>query len=291
MSNQPGVKSPFPSRREIREKAQEEELKTQLKHAQNPPAQSSGRIGATLLKAGLLSALSLTTIVVPSMGFVGPENTITVPPKAVVSMGSLQSWVTVNPPAAEDATYLRKVSSAASRARVRTPLEIRSCSPKPTTANGDRPVEQISVTNWPVRKDSVLTASAFGPRFMPGVGYNMHTGLDMAGPVGTPIYAVADGEVVESGPSSVGYGYLVVIQHTDESGKAYQSAYAHMYPNQVLVKKGDQVKAAQQIAGIGSNGWSTGPHLHFEIRDGNGGFEDPAAWLEKVKATQPGEGC
>ncbi|MCS4484079.1 M23 family metallopeptidase [Gleimia sp. 6138-11-ORH1] len=292
MSEAKNVKSPFPTRRELRAKAEEDLRTSQLAAVQKRPVERKRGVGSFLIRGGLLSALLMATVVVPVSGYVGPQSTITIPAKAVISTGSMRSWADFNPIAASDTADFKRVSSAASRVRVRTPLEIRSCADKPVTANGDRPVEKIATVNWPVYKDSIIVASAYGPRFMPGIGgYNVHTGIDLAGPVGTPIYAVADGEVIESANNSMGYGYLVVIEHTDTDGTIYRSAYAHMYPDQVLVKKGDKVKAGQHIAGVGSNGWSTGPHLHFEIRDTKGGFTDPFVWLEKHAATQPGEGC
>ncbi|EEH63843.1 peptidase, M23 family [Gleimia coleocanis DSM 15436] len=292
MSEVNEVKSPFPSRAELRARAEAEQLTSQFATVPKVTFQRRRGIGISLVRASLLGALTAATVVVPITGFVGPESTIAVPAKAVVSTGSLQSWATLTPPAAADAEDFKRVTAAASRVRVRNPLEVRSCSANPVTANGDRPVEKIATVNWPVTKANVIVASSYGPRFLPGVGgFNNHTGLDLAGPVGTPIYAVADGEVIESASNPSGYGYLVVIEHHDEDGKAYRSAYAHMYPDQVLVKKGDQVKAGQHIAGIGSNGWSTGPHLHFEIRDTKDGFSDPMVWLEKQNAAQPGEGC
>lgn len=292
MSEANGVKSPFPSRRELRAKAEEDLRTSQLAIVQAQKPRRKNGASSLLVRGGLLSALMVATVVVPVSGYVGPQSTISIPAKAVVSTGTMESWANANPEAASDAADFKRVSSAATRVRVRTPLEFRSCSEKPVTANGDRPVEKIATVNWPVHKDSIIVASAYGPRFMPGVGgYNMHTGIDLAGPVGTPIYATSDGVVIESDHNAMGYGYLVVIEHTDVDGSIYRSAYAHMYPDQVLVKKGDKVKAGQHIAGIGSNGWSTGPHLHFEIRDTKGGFTDPFAWLEKQSAAQPGEGC
>lgn len=292
MSEANGVKSPFPSRRELRARAEEDLRTSQLAIVSGHPPRRKLGFSSLLVRGGVLSALLAATVVVPVSGYVGPQSTISIPAKAVVSTGTMQSWVEANPATASDAADFKRVTAAATRVRVRTPLEVRSCSDKPVTANGDRPVEKVATVNWPVYKDSIIVASAYGPRFMPGVGgYNMHTGIDLAGPVGTPIYAISDGVVIESDHNSMGYGYLVVIEHTLPDGSIYRSAYAHMYPDQVLVKKGDQVKAGQHIAGIGSNGWSTGPHLHFEIRDTEGGFTDPFSWLEKQAAAQPGEDC
>ncbi|MFD1395690.1 peptidoglycan DD-metalloendopeptidase family protein [Kroppenstedtia eburnea] len=116
--------------------------------------------------------------------------------------------------------------------------------------------------------------SPYGWRRHPVTGvWKVHTGVDFADGLGTPIFASEEGIVTRSGPSN-GYGWLVVIDH----GGGLQTWYAHMYSNQVLVKTGDRVTRGQQIAGIGSNGWSTGPHLHFEVRIG-GQHTDPMPFL------------
>jgi biotin carboxyl carrier protein len=92
--------------------------------------------------------------------------------------------------------------------------------------------------------------------------YN-HTGVDIAAKAGTPICAAADGTVIEAisdAATSKGWGLKIVIQHAD----GYQTAYAHM--QSIDVEAGQQVKAGEIIAAVGSTGLSTGPHLHFEIR-------------------------
>lgn len=85
-----------------------------------------------------------------------------------------------------------------------------------------------------------------------------HTGLDIAGPTGTAIYAAEGGTVEYSGWSN-GYGYNVLINHNN----GYKTRYAHH--SKLYVSKGDQVVKGQTIAAMGSTGWSTGPHLHFEV--------------------------
>ena len=117
-------------------------------------------------------------------------------------------------------------------------------------------------------------SSNFGVRDDPQTGERkMHNGIDIPGPIGTPIYAAGDGIVKYAGPSE-GYGYLVIIDH----GGGLETWYAHMYPYQVTVFTGQQVKRGQQIAAIGNNGKSTGPHLHFEVRSG-GVPVDPLPFL------------
>ena len=80
--------------------------------------------------------------------------------------------------------------------------------------------------------------------------------------MGAPIYASRDGEVIEAGTAS-GFGNWVVIKH-DVDGKRVDSVYGHMTRDSIKVKKGDKVKGGQVIAAVGSEGGSTGPHLHYE---------------------------
>ena len=109
--------------------------------------------------------------------------------------------------------------------------------------------------------------SGFGPRWG-----SFHNGIDIANANGTPILAIMDGIVIDSGPAS-GYGNWIRIQHEDGT----ISLYGHMESLDVAV--GQQVHAGQRIAGMGNQGFSTGTHLHFEVHPGGGGPVDPAAWL------------
>lgn len=101
---------------------------------------------------------------------------------------------------------------------------------------------------------------------------SLHSGLDIANAIGTPIRAVMDGTVISSGPAS-GYGNWIRIQHDDDS----VSLYGHMATLNVAV--GERVTAGQQIAGMGNEGFSTGSHLHFQLHPGGGGPIDPAPWF------------
>lgn len=103
----------------------------------------------------------------------------------------------------------------------------------------------------------------------------LHGGIDLAGPAGTPIYAAGDGVVIKAG-SSRGFGNLIIIDH----GNGLQTWYGHMNSNQIYVRPGQQVKRGDHIAGIGSAGDSTGPHLHFEVRVG-GQRVDPLRYVSR----------
>lgn len=106
-----------------------------------------------------------------------------------------------------------------------------------------------------------------------------HNGVDVAAPDGTPIYAAASGTVVQAGPAD-GFGQWIVIDH----GDGYQTGYGHMWEGTLLVSVGDAVEAGQQIASVGSNGDSTGPHLHFFVTE-NGSYIDPEGWLQDAGET------
>jgi murein DD-endopeptidase MepM/ murein hydrolase activator NlpD len=103
--------------------------------------------------------------------------------------------------------------------------------------------------------------------------HKIHTGIDIAGPYGTNIIA-ADTGVVYLYPGSVGYGNLVVMIH----GNGYSTYYGHTAGYAPGLYSGEVVGRGTTIAFEGSTGWSTGPHLHFEIRTG-GVYKDPCIWL------------
>ncbi|MGB3292652.1 MAG: peptidoglycan DD-metalloendopeptidase family protein [Phormidesmis sp.] len=103
----------------------------------------------------------------------------------------------------------------------------------------------------------------------------MHRGVDVAGPVGTPVVAAASGVVEQAGWNSGGYGNLVEIRHPDGS----LTRYAHN--NRLSVRAGQVVRQGQQISEMGSTGYSTGPHLHFEVHPQGGGAVNPMAYLPR----------
>lgn len=147
---------------------------------------------------------------------------------------------------------------------------------------------------FPLPAGTWVRTSGFGMRKHPITGvYKLHTGVDYAAPAGTRIMAVADGRVTFAGPST-GYGYLILIEHTI-GGRTVASGYAHMPPGGVHVSVNDPVTAGQHIGDVGSSGYSTGPHLHFEIRPGGSGSApvDPEPWLATQGAANlddPGAG-
>ncbi len=120
-------------------------------------------------------------------------------------------------------------------------------------------VNGIKLATQPV---SGIITSRYGENNL-RIRSSSHKGLDIAAKSGTPIKVVSDGTVTFAG-SSGSYGNLVKIDH----GNGVETWYAHT--SKIYVQEGQQVKAEEVIAAVGSTGNSTGPHLHFEIRiDGN----------------------
>ena len=110
------------------------------------------------------------------------------------------------------------------------------------------PVDQISIT------------SGFGYRANPFTGVReFHVGIDLRGPIGTPIYATAPGTVTFAG-TETGYGLIVEIDH----GYGLSTRYSHL--DRMLVRAGDKVELHQVVGLMGDTGWSTGPHLLYETR-------------------------
>ena len=120
---------------------------------------------------------------------------------------------------------------------------------------------------WALPTSGTFT-SGFGGRWG-----TFHQGIDIAGPIGTPIFSAGAGTVLRAGPAT-GFGLAVYIQHP--SGEV--TVYGHI--NAYYVSAGQQVTAGQRIADIGNRGYSTGPHLHFEVQQGAYGSRvNPQAWL------------
>ncbi len=126
---------------------------------------------------------------------------------------------------------------------------------------------------WPIPGYTSIS-SHFGMRVHPITGaYKLHTGTDVSAPIGARFVAMADGTVIEAGYNNV-YGNMVMIDH----GEGIVTLYAH--GSEILVKINQVVKKNQAVLKVGSTGYSTGPHAHFEIRI-NGKLVNPENYFKR----------
>ncbi|MDG4815381.1 M23 family metallopeptidase [Micromonospora sp. WMMD956] len=140
--------------------------------------------------------------------------------------------------------------------------------PKPTPKPAPKKTSKPAPA-WVIPMAGATITSCYGPR-----GGALHAGIDFALPAGTPIHAAAAGTVVKAGDVGDGYGISVFVDH----GNGYLTHYAHQ--SRTAVGVGDKVTAGQVIGYEGSTGDSTGPHLHFEVHQGQMWNQiDPAPFL------------
>ncbi|HLC29979.1 MAG TPA: peptidoglycan DD-metalloendopeptidase family protein [Dehalococcoidia bacterium] len=136
------------------------------------------------------------------------------------------------------------------------PAPVQAPAPAPVPA----PKPKSSGFVWPTRVPLTTYFSGY------------HPGIDIAPPFGTPIYAIADGTVVEVVQLNYSYGWYIVVDH----GNGWRSMYAHV--SAFLVSRGERISQGQAIARVGSTGRSTGPHLHLEMYL-NGAAQNPLNYL------------
>jgi murein DD-endopeptidase MepM/ murein hydrolase activator NlpD len=127
----------------------------------------------------------------------------------------------------------------------------------------------LSVAGGAVAPTTGRVTSCYGSRWG-----TLHAGVDIAAPIGTPVFTPEDGIVLDAGPAS-GFGLAVYVQHGDGT----ITVYGHV--NQFFVTPGQVVSAGDQIAEVGNRGQSTGPHLHFEVHTGGlyANRVNPTPWL------------
>jgi murein DD-endopeptidase MepM/ murein hydrolase activator NlpD len=141
--------------------------------------------------------------------------------------------------------------------------------------SADRP--ESARSSIPSREpvESMALTSSFGVRSDPFNGRRrMHQGIDIPGPLGTPIYATADG-VVERAEWANGYGNLIELNH----GNGLQTRYGHL--SKMIAQPNERVRRGQLIALMGSTGRSTGSHLHYEVRIA-GAAVDPSPYIRST---------
>ena len=195
---------------------------------------------------------------------------------------------------------LRVLAAVPEQAPTAVPASAPLAGPAPAAAAGAAraPTDATAQAQAQARDDTDQQIAAIGPAMRPlvtefnaiwpsagvittyfgeigGLSPRGHSGLDIAAPEGTPIVAAGDGAVLKAYWNEDGYGGLVIIGHPS----GYETWYGHL--DRFDVHKGDQVKRGQQIALMGSTGFSTGPHLHFEVRQ-DGQVVDPLTFLTEA---------
>ena len=206
------------------------------------------------------------------------------PPKEIVRIKPNQSLNSFSRDQGVSLSELKTLNPGLNLAKLVVGSEVRVSKASPRALLAIRPTRSGGAS-WPslpelpgADLDSIGNQNFMWPAkgvFTSGFGWRwgrMHKGIDIANNVGTPIVASRDGVVKFSGWSS-GYGYLVELAHSDGSS----TRYAHN--SRLLVRKGQLIPQGTKISLMGSTGRSTGPHLHFEIRQRGGSALDPMAKL------------
>jgi len=222
-------------------------------HRKDQTSATRGRVLIAAMAAGAAAAAAYTVLtprsVEPTETVLAADETTTTDSGAVITgVGGGMQLVSMAP-ALNTASHNEELANGAAFAQERAEREARLTRPlfvKPTTG---------------------VFTSGFGYRW--GA---LHAGVDLAAPIGTPIYAVSDGTVIEAGPTA-GYGAYVKIRHSDGT----VTLYGHV--NTWTVTAGQQVMAGDQIATVGNRGNSTGPHCHFEVMPDGKSRIDPVPWL------------
>lgn len=283
----------LPTRRErAHQRARSAQLRDAQEHSSSmtqakPPKPS--RLAAIVVRSGVLLGLAAMTIAVPLSGFLRPDVSISIPSREFGTAVGMQSWA-ADTNAVTLSSGLNAQVDPASRSRVRSPIAAQ-CVSSDSAADGTRTVTKADTLYWPLQQGTYQVTSPFSMRISPVSGtLLMHEGTDMAAPLGTPIYAIYAGEVTEVSENSRS-GALITMRHTLSDGTLFYSAYLHQYMRDIKVKVGQKVAAGDQIGAVGSNGWSTGPHLHFEIHDSTNQPVDPEIWMTQHKAVFIGKEC
>lgn len=229
----------------------------------SPPTALKGRAAVVAVAAGAVVAAGQAANTGPESG---PEITLAADDASMIAS-------TAEPQAAQFA------ATPGSAAPSQSPQVLNVADPADLTqfsnllAKGQRLGEERAAREAAARRPlfALPAVGTFTSHFGARWG-DMHAGVDIANAIGTPIYAVADGVVIDSGPAS-GFGLWVRLQHADGT----ISVYGHI--DSSLVSVGQQVMAGDQIARMGNRGFSTGPHLHFEVHLAGDNKIDPVPWL------------
>ncbi|HAM25888.1 MAG TPA: cell wall-binding protein [Microbacteriaceae bacterium] len=180
----------------------------------------------------------------------------------------------VSTTAQTEAGYRAGVAAAAA-AKAAAEAAARAAAAAAAAAGGGSGAGQVGSSGW-ARPAAGRITSVYGWRLDPYTHQNaLHSGTDLGASCGSPIYAAHSGTVIYAGPYG-GYGNFVQIANNDGTG--ISTGYGHIVNGGILVSVGQRVGVGTNIARVGSTGWSTGCHLHFEVRYNNVA-QDPVPYL------------
>lgn len=272
------------SRREIRETE-----RRQRRHWRRPDFGGEKNLVTNVPRIVLLGFLASMTVVAPLTGLISPDLSIAAPGD---DAGGNETLLSLVASAGDMSLYDSDLNAvpASTRSRLVEAQQLGGCVSKEDSANGDvKAAMSEDAVVWPMFAGSYTYSSPWGMRIHPITGQRlMHEGMDWSAPVGTNIYAVADGEVTEAGMQ--GSTGIITVKHKI-NGEIFYSRYLHMYANGIYVHKGEVVKAGELIAGVGSTGRSTGPHLHFEIRNADKVSVEPLRFMKRHGAVFLNSDC
>ncbi|WP_067841573.1 M23 family metallopeptidase [Nocardia lijiangensis] len=223
-----------------------------------PPAALKGRAAVVAVAAGAVVAAGQAAMASPEQ----PSQTIDYEAAGQIHEIAAQSVSLADPNSSPDSPQVLNVSTPANLGQFNDILE-----------KGRKYAEDLAAAE--AAKLRPLFARFAAGNFTSGFGARwgvQHLGIDVAGPIGTPIYAVADGTVIEAGPAA-GFGMWVRLMHDDGT----VTIYGHI--DTATVSQGERVTAGDQIATMGNRGFSTGPHVHFEVWLNGVDKVDPLPWL------------
>jgi murein DD-endopeptidase MepM/ murein hydrolase activator NlpD len=223
-----------------------------------PPSALRGRIVVAAVAVGAFAAAGAGQTL-HALGSDGPSSADEVTPLANAADGAAAFGVGGSGPASPQVLPVAKTVDPAAEAQKLVKSQHITETREAEEAEAKRPKY--------VRPAAGDFTSGFGGRWG-----EMHYGIDIAAPIGTPILSAADGVVIEAGPAS-GFGLWIRVQHADGS----ITVYGHV--DSYSVEKGQQVMAGEQIGRMGNRGFSTGPHLHFEVWNADGKKINPLTWL------------
>ncbi|MCP2290901.1 Murein DD-endopeptidase MepM and murein hydrolase activator NlpD, containing LysM domain [Nocardia amikacinitolerans] len=223
-----------------------------------PPTALKGRAAVVAVAAGAVVAAGQAAMASPEQ----PSHTIDYEAAGQIHEIAAQSVSMADPNSSPDSPQVLNVSTPANLGQFNDILE-----------KGRKYAEDLAAAE--AAKLRPLFARFAAGNFTSGFGARwgvQHLGIDVAGPIGTPIYAVADGTVIEAGPAA-GFGMWVRLLHDDGT----VTIYGHI--DTATVSQGERVLAGDQIATMGNRGFSTGPHVHFEVWLNGVDKVDPLPWL------------